>query len=356
MALYSQVNTTDTIGGQAIMVLVPSVDSDVPYNASNPTRVVLYAHGSGEDEGGLLDDSLKAGVVTGLLTAGYILAGSNERGNNWGTQTAVDDLVALEKYVRDNYNVEGVAIWSQSMGGLSGLLCLAQGKFPVVGWLGTYPVCNLANLYSLGTYTSDINTAHSITGSGSGTYANRTRGLDPALLMGFSWRHVPMRFYASTGDTVVPKANNTDVLAALVAGCARETAVVACSGNHGDTSHFDATDYLAFFERCFDTPVATRRPTSTQTITLRLTSDGSAALPSLTGLRWAWWDQATPDLKEWPTDQGTAESTDGSGDISITIHTSLTTGQTGWLEVTESDGDAAQSPPPRMFSGPVEIV
>ncbi len=355
-AIYDQVNATDTIGGQNIMVLVPNSNSGTPYNAAVPTRVILYAHGAGENQTGLLSDSLKATTVTALLNAGYILAGTNAHGENWGSQAAVDDYAALDKYVRDNYNVAGVAIWSQSMGGLAGLSALMQGKVKALGWLGTYPVCSLANLYSLGTYTSAINTAYGITGSGNATYANKTYGLDPATRDGFSWRHVPMRFYASAGDTVVPKANNTDVLAALVAGCCREADVVVCTGNHGDASHFQPSDTLSFFDRCFATPVALGRPASTKTISITLTSNGTTPASGLTGLKWAFYDQATPAEAEYPVDKGTAESTDGSGVLAITVRTNLASGGVGWLVVTDSDGTTTQSPPHKRFAGPVQVT
>ena len=354
--LYTTVNTTDTIGAQNIMVLVPSTGSAVPYNAANPTNVILYFHGSGEDQTGLTTDSLKFTVRDALINAGYILAGSNARGNNWGNQASVDDYAALDKYVRDNYNVKNVALWSQSMGGLDGLSALAQGKVKAVGWLGTYPVCNLANLYSLGTYTSAINTAYGITGIGNATYANLTWGNDPALMRGFSWRHVPMRFYASSGDTVVPKANNTDVLAALVAGSCRESAVVACTGNHGDPSHFDAASYLAFFARCFATPVAQGQPTATKTITITLRDSAGATRPNLTGLYWRFFDQVGAVWSEYPTDQGSGATTNASGVMSLTVHTTLAASGVGRLEVTDSDGTTSQSPVAKSFVGPVVVA
>lgn len=49
-----------------------------------------------------------------------------------------------------------------------------------------------------------------------------------------------MRFYASTADTVIPKASHTDVMAALVAATTPESTVVARSGDHGDPSAFPA--------------------------------------------------------------------------------------------------------------------
>jgi len=81
-----------------------------------------------------------------------------------------------------------------------------------------------------------------------------------------------------------------------------------------------------------------------QTITLIL-DDGAATpnpLPGLSGLKWAWFDEVTPNLFNAPTDKGAAGSTDGSGELVLTLpNTTLTTGQTGWLEITDSTGSAA---------------
>lgn len=258
--VYTRVNATDTIGGQNIMILVPNVNATIPYNAANPTGVIMYSHGRSEVESGLLDDSLKAACVTAFLNAGYLMCGTNARGNNFGVQQSVDDYAALDKYMRDNYNVSNVLIWAQSMGGLTGLLLLAQNKVKgVVGWLGTYPMVNLsaADNGTGGTnYATDINTAFGITGVGISTYANKTYGNDPCLLPGSAFRNVPMRFYASASDTVVGKTQNTDTLRALIAEYCRESTVVVCSGTHGDPSHFVASEYTAFAARCFANPAA----------------------------------------------------------------------------------------------------
>ena len=255
---YAETDATAPAYGQNVMVLVPNSFSAVPYNAANPTTLVIYAHGAGETERGMLTDSLKSATVTAMINAGYILAGSAAHGTqNWGNQASVDDYADLYNYCAQNYNVGKVIVWGQSMGGLDSLLTLAENKVPnVVGWIGTYPVCNLANLYSLGTYTGAINTAYAITGTAPATYANQTYGHDPSLKWGAAFRSLPMRFYASPGDSVVPKANNTDVLAALVTTSSREHSVVVCSGNHGDPSHFQPSDYLAFMSRCLASPVS----------------------------------------------------------------------------------------------------
>lgn len=258
---YTRIDTTDSIGAQNIMVLVPNANAAIPYNSANPTPLIIYAHGVGEDQTGLVTDSLKASSLIAFLDAGYILAGTNARGGNFGSQAAVDDYAALNKYCTDNYNISRTILWSQSMGGLAGLMAITQNKIPnLVGWLGTYPMCSLSANYTVfgGTdFSASINSAYGISGIGNSTYANKTYGQDPALKQGTAFRHLPMRFYASAGDTVVKKSTHTDVLQPIVSSSARESEVVVCTGDHGNASHFQPTDYLAFFARCLASPVAT---------------------------------------------------------------------------------------------------
>lgn len=345
---YTRIDATDTIYGQNIMVLVPNSNAAIPYNSANPTPVVLYVHGAGEDQTGLVTESVKFSCRDALLDAGYILAGSAAHGSaNWGNQASVSDYTALEKYVRDNYNVQAVALWGQSMGGLDALSVVSQGQFTVTGVLLTYPVCNLANLYGLWA-TSDISTAYGITGSGIYTYANQTYGFDPALRTASAYRDIPMRFYASASDTVVPKAQNTDVLHSVVSASRTEADIVVCSGDHGHASHFVPSEYVAFFQRCF--------ATATRTINITLTTNGTTPVASATALKWAFWETATPGVLLAPVAQGAAETTDGSGVLVISLATRLAPGAVGWLIVTDSDGTTTQSPAHKAFSGPVVVA
>lgn len=96
--------------------------------------------------------------------------------------------------------------------------------------------------------------------------------------------------------------------------------------------------------------------TTTKTVSLTLTTDGSTAAASLTGLRWAWWDQITPDvMASPPADMGVAETTDGSGVLTITVRSTLSAAGVGWLMVTDSDGTTTQNPAHKLFSGPVAV-
>lgn len=95
---------------------------------------------------------------------------------------------------------------------------------------------------------------------------------------------------------------------------------------------------------------------STRTVSFALTTNGTAPAADLSGLKWAFFDEVTPNLFNAPTAQGTGATTDSSGTISITITgTSLTAGQIGWLILTDSNGTVTQNPPAKAFSGPVTI-
>jgi len=91
-----------------------------------------------------------------------------------------------------------------------------------------------------------------------------------------------------------------------------------------------------------------------KTASVNLVNAANAAQASLTGLKWAWFDNVTPDGFVAPTDQGTGETTDGSGVLTVTIANSTkTSGQVGWLIVTDSDGTTSMVH--KAFSGPVAV-
>lgn len=244
-ALYTTVDTTDG-QGQNIRVLVPGNHAA---NAAYP--IVLYHHGSGENQASLTGDALKQGVVRNLLGNGYLVASSNQHGENWGAAPSEVDARNLYNYLSANY----LAAWrtvhfSQSAGGFPGLLTVC-GDFTTIpytkGWVGIYPACDLANMYA-GGYQSAIQTAFNIPGGG--TYAAQTAGFDPVLLAASKFDGLRMRFYASSADAVVGKVANTDAMRTLVTGHATELGLVTCTGNHGDPSHFRPVDVAAFAARC----------------------------------------------------------------------------------------------------------
>lgn len=95
---------------------------------------------------------------------------------------------------------------------------------------------------------------------------------------------------------------------------------------------------------------------SSVTVTLQ---NGPTPQAGLTGLKWAFWPVATPDLiTAAPVAKGTAETTDGSGVLTFSIAglTALPSGGVGYLVVTDSDGDPAQSPACKALAGPVTVI
>ncbi len=230
------------VSGQNIRIALPR-----DYDSRIPVPLVLYAHGSGQTATAPTSDG-GGGIYRSLVTNGFAVASSDQHGINWGNQASVDDLVDLYRYILARHAVGPVILMGQSMGGLSSLLALAERRIPgVVGWLGVYPVTNLRSMFD-GGFTQQVRNAYSL--ANDGEYAAKTAGHDPNLMDAGAFRGVPMRFYASPADTLVPKATNTDLFAAKVATLAPEATVITASGEHGDQSHFQPSDALAFFQRC----------------------------------------------------------------------------------------------------------
>lgn len=87
-------------------------------------------------------------------------------------------------------------------------------------------------------------------------------------------------------------------------------------------------------------------------VNLQLTTDGTTPAANVTGLRWAFFDQPTPDALASPTAKGSNASTNASGLLSLSIAgTALPPGGTGWLVVSNSNGSAAGTH--SAFAGPV---
>ena len=75
---------------------------------------------------------------------------------------------------------------------------------------------------------------------------------------------------------------------------------------------------------------------ATATIVLDTRAGDIAA--NLSSIHWAWWDrQDVSAIAEAPVNKGTAESTDGSGVMTLSFSSStLTSGQSGILAIHES--------------------
>jgi hypothetical protein len=80
---------------------------------------------------------------------------------------------------------------------------------------------------------------------------------------------------------------------------------------------------------------------SVKTVTCTLVDVNGRALPNLSDLSYAWFDEPDPANLSTPVVKGVTESTDGSGVIEVPISgSSLTSGQTGLLVLRSSDGES----------------
>lgn len=200
-------------------------------------RLVIYVHGSSE-LGNAFTQGIKLPMTETLLAAGYTVAGHDAGGNNWGNAASVDAQVDLYNAVPGAQKAAGVYLWGQSMGGLASLEAI--DRLPnVKAWAGIYPVCNLQAEYDHPDLAGFIAQAYP---TGLGSALATLSPVAPVRLGG-----LPMIFWHSPADTVVPKVSNTDLCAAQYAAAGAVTTVVSTVGDHGDPSNFDGPALLAFF-------------------------------------------------------------------------------------------------------------
>ena len=93
------------------------------------------------------------------------------------------------------------------------------------------------------------------------------------------------------------------------------------------------------------------------TISVTLTDASNNALASLSGLYWSWWDSVVFASQGSRTLGGTGATTDIAGVFSVTTlpGSTLTAGQTGWIEISDSDGTPANNATGRIAGGPVTV-
>lgn len=221
-----------TVRGQAAVLIAPKPST---------SKVVVYTHGAGENVENIFRDARKEPIFAALLDAGYALAATDAHGDNWGNRASERDQLALVGELRER-GLRDVYVLALSMGGFNGLQLLDD--VAVKAWAGIFPACDLASVYELGLYRGQIRRAYGRTGRRLGDLIARRSPVDVAP----STDGLPMRFWASPGDRVIPKRENTDACAALARQRGAEVEVTTTTGDHGDASNYDAAGVLRLFE------------------------------------------------------------------------------------------------------------
>jgi hypothetical protein len=122
------------------------------------------------------------------------------------------------------------------MGGLDGLRRI--DRVPIVAWAGIFPLTDLASI---------IPTSRpGIEATLGSRFPFYWRTLSPEHVV-FP-KGLPMIFWSSYGDKVVPRIYNTDVTARDARCDGARVTVVTTIGNHGDPSNFQPARLVQFFE------------------------------------------------------------------------------------------------------------
>lgn len=204
-------------------------------------KAVVYTHGSGERVENIFHDPKKDAIFNALLDAGYALATTDAHGDNWGNARSERDQVALVAELRER-GFGDIYVLALSMGGFNALQLLEHAD--VSAWAGIFPACDLQSVFDLDLYRGQIRTAYDRATEQSLRDAMRRRSpvdFDPP-------DGLPMRFWASPGDRVIPKRENTDACAALARRGGARVEVTTTEGDHGHPSNYGAEGVLRLFE------------------------------------------------------------------------------------------------------------
>lgn len=190
----------------------PLID-DAPAMIATPQdaddRAVIFVHGAGQNELSLMEGR-RANLAARLLEEGFAVAASDAGGDAWGNPASLQDYEALRAELARRGFTRSFVL-AEPMGGLAGLALAV----PAEAFVGIYPVCNLASMIARGGYAQSIRAAYG---------GEPPATLSPVIPQGV--RGERMVFWASPADTVVAKAENTDICAAMARqGGARVTVV-----------------------------------------------------------------------------------------------------------------------------------
>lgn len=221
-----------TANGQDCRLLRPD-----NYDPQWPTLLVIFCHGSGRTYEDVVGTNSMP-VTQALLDQGFLVASSQQHGNNWGNDNSVAALEAMWDVIDAGYTVEGVVLWGDSMGGLSSQRVVAGDLLPnIIGWFGTAAVCDLAEMHDRAFETA-IDSAY----GGHAAYVAALPTVNPIQISAALF-DVPMRFRAGTADSTVPKVSHSDAQAARVPD---GVSVSAGAVGHSDPALYDPDDIVTF--------------------------------------------------------------------------------------------------------------
>lgn len=195
-------------------------------------------------------------TIEALLDAGYVVCGAENAADGlYGNNKCRNACVNFFYHMINTYNVEKrCCMIGASNGALTALNAAYLLQGAVKSMILQYPLTCLVNQYeNYEPHRAAIREAYGIADESISieALASAVRTHDPLTVDVVDGKKVgafpPTKMYYSKQDTVVNYQVNTMALANLLEASGKVVETVECTGGHGDASHFNPSEYVAWF-------------------------------------------------------------------------------------------------------------
>lgn len=213
------------------------------YDSRKARPAVILFHGNGTNERSWATNSNYDKISKAFVSSGFIVISAAVSGdyNTWGNTLAQACYYSAYRTLLLNYNISGFSVFANSMGGIEFFNTLISENIGVpCCFVGTSPTANLKSCYNSSALTADIKEAYNIASNGS-DYDSKTAGYDPVLKRPDDLFGIPQLWLSASDDTIVPPAENQEIMMKLAAISTRKVSkVTGITGGHS----FDVSPYL----------------------------------------------------------------------------------------------------------------
>jgi hypothetical protein len=287
------------------------------------------------------------------ITEGYFVAGQSNPGSNNALQTVPPQLAAAlgAEYGQLGYSAQGYA--AAGVGNVpvfnTAIPLYAAGRSKLLGGLFSPAPDYIFVEHGTNGSTSSADVQTAITTLRSAAPSAKIFVMVPANGMGRAGITAGVAAKSSDNNLFVIDLGAEYQIGMDTWGAATQYATDGVHRNLFANAKV-AAGYTAKVQAVLDGVGATK---TARTVTLTLNDRSGSPRANLSGLKWAFFDAITPNLVSAPASQGSAATTNASGVLTLAVQTTLASGATGWLVLSDSAGNAAAAS--NAFSGPVTV-